>query len=252
MNEPTQPAAAPAAPVAATTVSGVFRRLGPAGPLALVAMFLPGLGGFVLLGSLNVLAPWLRAHQEVGVAIYITAFSLLAGFALLPTYAQSVLGGWAFGFAVGYPAALAGFLGAASLGYAVGRCATGDRVLQLLRAHPKWHAVYTALVGSGFWRTLLIVTLVRLNSPFSLTNYVMAATRVHPVAYVLGTLLGLGPRTAAAVFIAVGLQEVTSESPYQRWLWIATMAATLVAVLVIGQIATRAVQRVTGAESPPK
>ncbi len=247
MNDPSQSAAVPSAPAAAITFRSVLRRLGPAGPLALAAMFLPALGGFVLLGSLNVVAPWLRTHQELGVVIYITAFALLAGFALLPTYAQAVLGGWAFGFAIGYPAALAGFLGGASLGYAIGRCLTGERVVQLLREHPKWQAVYVALLGSGFWRTLLIVTLVRLNSPFSLTNYVMAATRVHPLAYVLGTLLGLGPRTAAAVFIAVGLQEVTSESPYDRWLWIATMAATLVAVLVIGQIASRAVQRVTAA-----
>ena len=48
---------------------------------------------------------------------------------------------------------------------------------------------------------MLVVTLVRIppNSPFALSNGAMAAARVPIGAYLVGTLVGLAPRTAVAV-----------------------------------------------------
>jgi uncharacterized membrane protein YdjX (TVP38/TMEM64 family) len=227
----------------------IVRRLGPAGPLALVAATLPAIGGFLLLGLLTSVEPHLSALRMAGLVLYVIAFAVLSGLAVLPTYAQAVLGGWVYRFGLGFPAALAGVLGGALIGYALGQRATGDRLVRLIEEQPKWRAVHQALLGSGFWRTLLIITLVRLNSPFALTNFVLAATRTHLGAYVLGTVLGLGPRTAAAVFIATGLKQLTFEQTGYRWLWIGGMIALALAVIVIGQIASNAVSRVTG-EAP--
>jgi uncharacterized membrane protein YdjX (TVP38/TMEM64 family) len=228
----------------------VLRQLGPAGPLAVMAAVLPAIGGFTLLWKLNAVGPWLKSHDELGVLLYVVGFALFAGLALLPTYAQAVLGGWAFGFAIGFPAALSGFLGGALLGYFVALRATGERVVRLIQEKPKWQAVHAALLHGGFWKTLLIITLVRipLNSPFAITNLVMAATRVPLAAYALGTLVGMAPRTAAAVLIAANLREFTFEGTPQRWMWIASIGATLLAVVVIGQMANKAIARVTGAQ----
>jgi len=239
------PVAGSSAPVG---LRAIVRRLGPAGPLAVMAAVLPAIGGVTLLWQLNAIGPWLKQHEAIGVLLYILGFTLCAGLALLPTYAQAVLGGWAFGLAIGLPAALAGFLGGALLGYVIGLRATGERVVGLIAEKPKWQAVYAALLGSGFWRTLLIVTLVRipLNSPFAITNLVMAATRVPPVAYALGTLVGMAPRTTAAVLIASNLKELTFEGTQQRGMWIASILATLLAVVIIGRMANRAIVRVTG------
>lgn len=234
------------------SATGILRRLGPAGPLALVSATLPAIGGFLLLGLLTTIEPHVRALGSVGVLLYILVFAVLSGLAILPTYAQAVLGGWVYKFALGFPAALAGMLGGALLGYALGRRAAAERVLRLIDEHPKWRAVYVALLGSGFGRTLLIVTLIRLNSPFALTNFVLAATRTNPLAYVLGTLLGLGPRTAAAVFIAAGMKQLTFERSGSKWLWIGGLVAVVVAVLVIGQIASHAVARVTASNDRPE
>lgn len=243
---PDAPCHAATAPRAALDVKTVFQRLGPAGPLAVIAATLPAIGGITLLFLIQDYAgPWLKSHGALGVLIYIAGFALLSGFALLPTYAQSVLGGWAFGMQFGLAAALAGFLGGALLGYAIGVRAAGDRAVQLIREQPKWEAIYAALVGSGFWRTLLIVGLIRLNSPFSLTNFVLAAARTNVVAYAVGTLLGLAPRTAAAVFIGAGLKELTFEGTGNLWFWIGSVFVLFIVVLIIGQIATHAVQRVT-------
>ena len=227
----------------------IVRRLGPAGPLAVVASTLPIIGLVTLAFCFNIIGPWLRAQDGTGVLIYTLGFMVCAGLAIFPTHILSALGGWTFGFALGCPAAIAGVLGAALLGYAIARRAAGDRAVRLIEEQPKWRAVYQALLGSGFWRSLLIVVLVRgALSPFALTNLVMAAARTHPLTYALGTAIGLAPRTAGVVFLAVGLHQITERTPEHRWLWITGAVLTVVAVVVIGHIANRAMARVTAAE----
>jgi uncharacterized membrane protein YdjX (TVP38/TMEM64 family) len=233
----------------------LLRRLGPGGPLALISATLPAIGLVTLAFCFNLVGPWLKDQAGLGLLIYVVGFALCAGLAIFPTHIQAALGGWAFGVAVGLPAAYAGVLGAALLGYVIGIRATGDRAVRIIAEKPKWQAVYDGLVGTGFAKSFLIVLLVRLAvSPFALTNLVLAAARVNPVAYALGTLLGLAPRTGAAVVLAAGLKEVTAEPPHKRWLWIASVVVTLVVVAIIGHIANRAINRVTAdrrAEPPP-
>jgi uncharacterized membrane protein YdjX (TVP38/TMEM64 family) len=237
----------------------IFRRLGPAGILAIVAAVLPPLGGLVLAIYAGPVSAWLRTHEESGPFIYAAAFALLAGFALLPTYIQSGLGGFAFGVAVGVPAALAGFAGASLIGYEVARRASGDRVVQIINEKPKWRAVRDALVGvdaggHGFWRTLGVVTLVRLppNSPFALTNLVMASVKVPRAAFLLGTILGMAPRTAAAVYIGATLKEFSKGELEKASVWPVTVVGivlTIVVVVVIGKLATGAIQRMARGET---
>ncbi len=232
----------------------ILRRLGPAGPLAILAAALPAIGGFALLASLPIVGPWLRDLGDWGVVLYIVGFAVASGLAILPTYAQAILGGWAFGFAIGFPAALTGFGGGALIGYAIAYRATGQRVVQLISEKPRWRAVYDALLNGGFLRTLGLVTLIRvpLNSPFAITNLVMAATRVPLIAYLPGTIVGMAPRTAAAVIIAAGLEELTEAGTHahKRWLWIGSIVVTLVIVAIVGHIANRAITSV--ASNPPE
>lgn len=253
------PAATPDAPAQAAldrttlpaqeTMGSLFKRSGAAGPLAVVASVMPAIGGFALLGSLNIVGPWLQSHGIGGVFLYAAAFAILAGLALLPTYAQAVLGGWAFGFAAGFPAALAGFFGGALIGYGIAWGATGDKVKTIIDEHPKWKAVREALVGSGFWKTLGIVALLRLppNSPFALTNLVMAAAKVPRFPYLLGTLIGMAPRTGVAVYIASQIQDVaTAAETRPKWMIFAGIGLTLLVIVVIGHIAKKALEKVTG------
>lgn len=219
-----------------------LRKIGALGPLAALSVAMPPLSGLLLLGTLHKVGPWLRAHDEVGLVIYVTAFAALGGLALLPTYAPSLLGGWAFGGVLGVFAALSGFLGAALVGYAVARRVSGDHVDALLSQHTKWNAVNDALVRSGFWKALLIVTLLRLppNAPFAATNVTMAALRVPLGPYLLGTLAGLAPRTSAVVLLGASLSTLDFSSPRQAG-WFATgVGVTFLALGVIGWMARRA------------
>jgi len=218
--------------------------------LALIAASLPAIGGFVLLGSAPWSAGYLQSQGGLGIAVYVAAFAVLSGLALLPTYAQAVVGGFAFGVVVGTSAALGGIVGGAAIGYLIARHASGDRVVRLIAERPRWKAVYDALIGSGSVRALLIVTLLRVppNSPFAITNLVMAACQVRPVTYLVGTGLGIAPRTAAAAFIGAGLSELDLSKPRKAWMIIATIAATVIVVLIIGAVANRAIVKVTTAD----
>ncbi len=230
-----------------------LRRLGPVGILAVIAASLPAIGGFALLGSMTWTGPWLKNQGDWGVLIYIGAFSLLAGLAVLPTYAQAVVGGFAFGLKVGGLAAICGFAGASMIGYLIAWRASGDRVIQIIEEQPKWKTVYDALLKSGRIKALLIVTLIRVppNSPFAITNLVMAATRVRPLTYLIGTVLGMSPRTIAAAYIGSGLKDLDFSNPYKSWMFIITLVITVIIVGVIGTIANKAIAKVTNGQASP-
>ena len=158
-----------------------------------------------LLGTLGIVGPWLKSQDLQGVAIYIAGFAILSGLALLPTYAQAIVGGWVFGFAVGVPAALLGFTGAALLGYGIARSVSHDKIEQKINANRRARAVRDALVGHGPVRTFFIVSLLRLppNSPFAATNLVLASVRApststHASSTVSSTALSTTSVTGSA------------------------------------------------------
>mgnify|MGYP000078054023 CR=1 FL=1 len=229
----------------------VVKRLGPASVLAAGATVLPPLGSIALFAYMNSVGDWLRSHGGEGIAMYIAGFAVFAGLALLPTYASAILGGWAFGFSVGFPAAMCGFLGGALIAYGVCRPAASDRVEKIIAEKPKWKAVRDALVGGSALKTLAIVMLLRLppNSPFALTNLVLSSVKVPVWIFLLGTLVGMAPRTAVAVLIASRLQnQLASEAAQQRpwWTIAGGIVLSLIVLCVIGYIAQTALKKITG------
>jgi uncharacterized membrane protein YdjX (TVP38/TMEM64 family) len=232
----------------------IFRRLGPAGYLAIAWMAVPILGSILLWLNMGAIGDWLRENQQTGLVIYIAIFVFSAGFGLLPTYVQAILGGWAFGVAWGFPAAVAGVTGAAMVGYIAARMASEDRAERLIAENPKARAVADSLIGHGFWKTLGIVTLLRvpLNSPFAITNLVMASAGVPKRAFVIGTAVGMAPRTGLAVYLAAGVQELSKSAVSEAgppWLKIAAIASGIIVLGIVIWMGNRAVKKVTQAEA---
>ncbi|QKK07007.1 MAG: TVP38/TMEM64 family protein [Planctomycetota bacterium] len=191
---------APATPAQEEQSLGeVFRKLGPAGYLAIAWTTVPIVGSILLWMKMGTIGDWLRGHEHLGVGIYILVFVFSAGFGVLPTYVQAILAGWAFGVAVGTPAAIVGVTGAAMVGFVAARVASRDRAERLIAENVKARAIKDALIGHGFWKSLGIVTLLRLpiNSPFALTNLVMASAGVTKRVFLIGTAVGMAPRTGA-------------------------------------------------------
>lgn len=213
----------------------------------------PPVWGFVLLAYLGPVSEWLRASGDMGVAVFVACFVVAAGVGLLPTYAQAILGGWAFGFGVGLGASIVGFVGGGLLGWLISRAISGASMEAWLDSKPKARIVRKALVGRGFGKSLLVVTLLRIppNSPFALSNLAMAASGVGLAPYVLGTALGMLPRTAITCWVAshggrsaTDLQALIKDQGFGM---VALGVAVLVVCLAaIGALGKAALRRATG------
>ena len=232
-------------------------RLGPVRWLLLAWTVTPPLATLVLAYYLKDVADFLRTNPA-GLWIFTAAFAVLAGIAFLPTYAQSLLAGYVFGFAAGMPAVILGFAGGAVIGYEIARLVNGGRMMEVINRDAKWRAVRDALVGEGsarptFWKRLGMVMLLRIppNSPFGLTNLFMASVGVGRVPFILGTVVGMMPRTAICVMLGAGFHGTLNKDtvgdvmPFWPWKAMAIAATVIVAMIVIA-IAQRAMKRVVG------
>lgn len=232
-----------------TSTSAVIKRLGPAAVLGVLWAAMPAIIGLtVFLAYRQEVADWLREQgMPDGGLIYVGAFALCAGLGLLPTWVQAVIGGYAFGMWTGFGLAWAGFSLAALIGFGVTKVVAGRRVEREIESHPKALAVRNALVGKGWLKTVGIVALVRapFNSPFSIMNLTLTAAETPLSAYLLGTIVGMAPRTLVYAWIGGQVESFdTYESP--GWIKIAGIVSVVVVALVVGQIGSKAIEKVTG------
>ena len=250
------------------------RRLWASTALGILWVTTPPLFGFWILAEIGAIGEWLRNMggpvlmaastadggneiRLIGLVVYAVLFMVCSGLGIFPTYAQAILGGWIFGFWFGVPAALLGFTGGAAIGWLICRLISRDAVVHWIDRKPKWSLVRHAFVEDGFWRTLGIVTLIRVppNSPFSLTNLAMSAGGARPAPYLLGTFIGMTPRTMIAVFFAAvaaadGSRDIQSFIEEKGFLPIVIgIAVMLVVFMILAKVANRAINRVLPAEA---
>jgi uncharacterized membrane protein YdjX (TVP38/TMEM64 family) len=249
MSEDPSPSANP--PSNNDSIGDIFKRLGPAAWLGIAWTIMPAVMGLLLLTNMDFATRVLRGTEEepglalpLGVALYVGIFILTAGLGLLPTYSQAILAGFAFGVAWGFPAALLGFGGASIIGYFVAGRVARKRVESEIHNHPKAEIVRDAFIRHGFARALLILTLLRVppNSPFALMNYVMSVSGVKLVPFLIATVVGMAPRTFAAVWIG---SQVSSwdEVEKPKWLIIGGIVLAVVILIGLGQLANKAIEQ---------
>ena len=228
---------------APATRRGVLRRLGPAGPAALIASVLPTAGVLTLLGFIQQVAPVLRSLGPAAPLIIAGGFTLLCGLCILPTYSVSIISGWALGVAVGWPTALATLTTAALFGYFLARLVVRDRVAAAVEG-TRWEELRRALLGGSFWRTTLVVAVVRVAPvpPFGVSNLLMASAKCPVRPFLLGTALGLLPQTALLVPMAARLEQLDFRQ--RPGMFVFGIVATVAAFAVLGQIGKRALGRV--------
>ena len=229
------------------TIYAYFKELGSLTPIALVTTFLPMLGSAILILTVYPLGHWLRENWEIGMPLYLLGVLTFCGLALLPTNVIGIVGGWAFGFDLGIAVLIAGIVGAATISFLIHSRIVGDKLPRVFDAHPKAKAIYDALVGQSVWRTTVIISLIRLSPamPFALTNFLMASARVPRRSFVIGTFVGMLPRSSAVVFIGAGLVELKFDDPQNSWLIVFGVIATIISVIIIGTISKHALDRLT-------
>lgn len=231
----------------------MLKRLGPAAILGVAWSTLPSFAGVMLVLNMEPIRLALvgdgasTMHLATGMSIYLVGFVILAGFGCLPTVSQALLAGYAFGVPMGLLLALAGFGGASLVGYEVVSKIARSRVEHEITNKPKALLLRNALLQASEMRALLIVTLVRISpsSPFALTNLLLASLGVPRRVFFLGTLIGMLPRTLAAVLIGQSFTGWNGGIDKPQWLIIAGIVAIITLVIVVSKVAANALLRVT-------
>jgi uncharacterized membrane protein YdjX (TVP38/TMEM64 family) len=220
------------------------------GLLGIAWIALPPFFGVALLANVGWANDWLRTHGDVAILVYVAAFALFAGLGFFPTYAQALVGGWVFGAAWGFAGAIFGFVGGAAIGYAIARMVAGDGFRRWLDAKPKSRVIREAFVEKGLVKSTLTVALLRFpaNSPFAITNLAMAASGVHWLPFLIGTAIGMAPRTFVATYIAASA-AAQGERNFQNLLvrnpiaFAIGLVSLMVVAIVLGQLGKAALRR---------
>jgi uncharacterized membrane protein YdjX (TVP38/TMEM64 family) len=233
-----------------------------AGVLMALWSVVPLFMGAYLLSQIAGLTEWFRAEGVKGPALFALGYAVCCGGGVLPTYAPSIAAGWIFGPWIGFPVCVAGYLGGSTLGFGLSRLAgRGGQVQAWIDHWPKAAVIRRALVEESRGRTGLIVGLLRLSPscPFSLTNLAMAGAGVRFSIFLLGTMVGMAPRTLAAVIVShlgaeQGAKDLVELATQQGVFAVAIGAVLLVgSLMLIGHIAKVALARALAAgERPPQ
>lgn len=228
------------------------RELGHLTPMALVSTFLPILGSSFLIVFLIPIGHWLRENWELGTFVFLAGTLFFCGLALLPTNVIGIVSGWAFGFELGLLILLAGVIGASVISFFINSKLSGVKLLLLLKKHPRSTAIYESLLHEDMKKTMLIVTLLRMSvvMPFAFTNFLLAAARVPLPAYIIGTTLGMLPRSASMAFVGSGLAELNLENTRDTYLFIIGAVASILSLVAIAIFSRKALDRLTRPERP--
>ena len=223
------------------------QELGRAGAVLLGATVLSITGSVGVLAIGPLVAGWLRAQGAEGVIIFTIAFVVLGALSIAPTYTTSIIAGWTFGFRAGFPAIILGTVGGGTLCYAAVRWIVGQRVAGVFRDHPKWEIIRRALLEENALKTLWIVFLLRLSPvlPFGTTNALLATTGVRLPVFVVGTVLGLMPRTGLVALAAAGAERLDFRMEKSWYLLAGGLAATGLCILAMAIIGKHAMDRAT-------
>ena len=220
------------------------KELGP-GVFALVfiSLSLPGiLGTWVLAQSAffpETVRPWIEANAGIAPYLVFLGIGIATGSAIMPTYALAFACGVFFGFAVGGPIAWGGVVLGSMVGYGWGALLARKRVMHVIEAHERAKIVRAALLDRAWWSELMVITLLRFppNSPFALTNLVMSSTRVNIGAYIVGTALGIMPRTLFAVWVGSQVGDITqAQTAGGRWRVVIGLAIGIVVFIILYKV----------------
>jgi len=225
----------------------LLRDLGPAAPLFFVACAGPLLGVLVVAATVDTWVDWFGDDAGSVVAFWLLGAAMAAG-CLLPTHATSLVAGYLFGVWLGSLLAWLVVVLAAAIGFSIWTRLCGSRAVQAIAHSPKAVRVHDALLGRGYWRTVWLITLLRLSPvmPFAGTNLLMAAFGVRASVFLLATVIGTTPRAIAVAVIGGELSELDWTKGGNVWTTVVAIAATVVAVVVVGRIARAALRREVG------
>jgi len=226
----------------------VWRQLGPLGLVLAAAAVLPLVGSALAAAMVPSWSTWLREGGWPALVAFTGIVGLAAAAACINTQIAALLAGWLWGFSTGLGASLVAIWCAAVLGWLLAQLVAGSTLSRLVDASPKAKAVHAALVGRP--REAMTTTLLlRLSPvvPFAMVNVLLAAARVRVGAFLVGTTLGVVPRTALVVWAGSELAVFDPKAGPDQYQRLAlALVATVALALWLGWATRQALRRRTG------
>ena len=212
---------------------------------------LPMTCGLILLANINFAHQWLGSEDFKAAAIFAASYAVLTGLGILPTYAATIVGGWVFGVELGFAACAAGYLGGSTIGFCISKLVCSDHVATWIDSRKRWRIIRKTILEENKWKATGIIALIRLSpsGPFAVTNLVLAACGAGWTEFLIGSSLGIAPRTLFACFMAAsasatGATDIQTLAKNQGYLAVIVGVVIFMGTLaVIGFIARAALDR---------
>lgn len=160
------------------------------------------------------------------IGLYVVAVVLF-----LPATPFTILAGSLFGVWLGTIYAVIGATIGATLAFFVARFFGEALITQFLKQSFPKLSDYDETIKNNGLRTVLFLRLIPLF-PFNALNFALGLTRVRPLHYIVGTLIGIIPGSFALAYLGASL---VSLSPWK----IATAVALFIVLLLIGPLYNR-------------
>ena len=201
---------------------------------------------------------WLGGEDARAASIFAASYAVLTGLGILPTYAATIVGGWVFGVELGFAACAAGYLGGSTIGFGISKLVCSDHVATWIDSRKRWSIIRKTILEENAFKATGIIALIRLSpsGPFAVTNLVLAACGAGWKEFLIGSSVGIAPRTLIACFIAAsasatGATDIQSLAQNQGYMTVIAGILIFMATLaVIGWVARAALDRALRDETP--
>ena len=219
---------------------------------------LPLTCGLILLANINSAHQWLGGEDFKAAMIFAASYAVLTGLGVLPTYVATIVGGWVFGVELGFAASAAGYLGGSAIGFGISKLVCSDHVATWIDSRKRWSIIRKTILEENAFKATGIIALIRLSpsGPFAVTNLVLAACGAGWKEFLIGSSVGIAPRTLVACFIAAsasatGATDIQSLAQNQGYMTVIAGILIFMATLaVIGWVARAALDRALRDETP--
>lgn len=172
--------------------------------------------------------------------------SILMGFALMPTTLMAFLTGYFLGFE-GTPLMITAYLIASYIGYQLGLFLEGKKIHKNILEKPKINRFLTSLKEKS-WKLIILVRLSPVL-PFSVMNLVLSAIRFPIKIFLIGSFIGMMPRTLFAIYVGTRAQNLknlienktTTDFPYSE---IIIILLTIITIFGIGRMVRNSMKEI--------
>ncbi len=206
--------------------------------------------GLFVLPAKDLLVSFLQRLESMGPwgPVLLAGVYVVACVLFVPGVILTLGAGFLFGVVTGTIAISCGSVLGATAAFLVGRTWLRDSIERQVAAYPRFHAIDRAVGEHGF----KIVLLTRLSPlfPFNVLNYAFGLTNVRLWHYVLASWIGMFPATVMYVYLGSALKNMaevatgtTSGGVLERMFFLAGLAMTVIATIVITVIARRALNQ---------